>query len=69
MVKDWDVADAPVESVTLMVNVKVPWAVGVPEIRTELVELASSDKPPGKEPDATDHANGATPPDALTVAV
>ena len=47
------------ESVTLMVKVNVPCAVGVPEIGTEFVVLAPSDKPPGNVPDAMDQVNGA----------
>ena len=67
MAKGCDVAETPVESVTLMVKVNDPWEVGVPEMRTEFVVLAARDNPPGSAPEATDHANGGTPPDALTV--
>ena len=62
-------AEAPVESVTLMVKVNEPCAVGVPEIATELLELAEMESPPGRAPEAIDHVNGATPPDAPTVAL
>ena len=69
MVSDDEVEDAPVESVTLTVNVNVPCADGVPEIVTEFVALAARDNPPGSAPDAIDHAKGAIPPDAATVAL
>lgn len=67
MIKGGDVAGAPVESVALMLKVNDPREVGVPEIRTEFVVLAARDNPPGSAPEATDHVNGGTPPDALTV--
>jgi hypothetical protein len=65
--KDAD-AEVPLESVTLIVKLNVPCAVGVPEIRTEFVVLAPRDNPVGRLPDAMDHVNGATPPVASTVA-
>jgi len=55
MLNDEEVADAPAESVTLMVKVNVPCAVGVPEINTELVELDPSESPLGTVPEAIDH--------------
>ena len=64
-----EVAEAPVESVTLIVKVNVPCADGVPEIVTEFVVLAQRDKPPGSAPDATVQVKGATPPDAVIVAL
>src|ERR1700722_11699807 len=67
MVSDGDVAEAPVESLTLIVKVKLPSMSGVPAMGTELLVLAPSDNPPGSAPDATDQANGPTPPVALTV--
>ena len=66
--KDAD-AEALFESVTLIVKLNVPCAVGVPEIRTEFVVLAPRDNPAGRLPDAIDHVNGATPPVASTVAL
>ncbi len=57
------------ESTTLTVNVDVPCAVGVPEITTEFVVLEPSVSPLGSAPEATDHVNGAAPPDAATVAL
>jgi hypothetical protein len=67
--RDGEAAEAPEESVTLRVKVNVPWAVGVPEIDTELDALAASDSPPGSVPDATDQLNVPEPPVASTVAV
>jgi hypothetical protein len=64
--KDAD-AEALFESVTLIVKLNVPCAVGVPEIGTEFVVLAPRDNPAGRLPDAMDHVNGATPPVASTV--
>ena len=69
MVKDGEVAEAPAASVTLIVKVDAPWVVGVPEIVTESVVLAPRDNPPGSAPDATDHMNGAAPPEASTAAL
>ena len=51
------------ESVTRAVNVEDPAAEGVPEI----VPDPLSARPAGSEPDATDHAYGGVPPDALRV--
>ena len=67
MVKGGEVAIAPVESVALMVKVNDPREECVPEIGTEFVVLGARDNPPGSAPEATDHVNGGTPPDALTV--
>jgi len=67
IVYEGDTADAPVESVTLMVKgADVPTVVGVPTIATEFVLLAPRDNPAGKVPLATDQVNGATPPVAAT---
>ena len=58
---------APLESVIWMVKLNVPCAVGVPEMVTEFVVLAPSESPGGSEPAEMDHANGPTPPAALTL--
>jgi hypothetical protein len=62
-------AEALFESVTLIVKLNVPCAVGVPEMSTELVVLVPRDNPAGRLPDAIDHVNGAAPPVASTVAL
>ena len=62
-------AEALFESVTLIVKLNVPCAVGVPEMSTEFVVLVPRDNPAGRLPDAMDHVNGATPPVASTVAL
>ena len=60
-------AEAPVESVTLMTKgADVPTVVGVPTIATVFVLLAAKDKPAGRAPLATDQLKGATPPVAVT---
>ena len=62
------VAEAPVESVTLTVNVEVPAAVGIPATVTELVVLDPSDSPAGSVPELIDHVKGEVP-FAFTVAL
>jgi hypothetical protein len=70
MVKDGDVAIAPVESVTLIVNAgESPVTVGVPVMVTEFVVLAPRDSPAGNAPLAMAQVNGGTPPEAFTVAL
>ena len=69
IVNDCDVAEAPVESVTWIVKLKLPCASGVPLIVTEFVALAPRFNPAGKVPEDTDHEKGPTPPLAFTVAL
>ncbi|HJT69637.1 MAG TPA: hypothetical protein VJ731_05530 [Terriglobales bacterium] len=66
---DEETAEAPVESTTFSANVKMPLAVAVPLIDTEFPLLEPTDKPGGREPDASDQLNGAAPPDSLTAAL
>ena len=68
-VNDADVAEAPAESVTLIVKVNVPSASGVPLMVSEFAVLVPSDKPVGSAPEATDQVYGPEPPLAFNVAV
>ncbi len=58
------VAVAPVESVTLTVNVNVPASVGVPL----MIPVEDKARPGGSDPDTTDQVLGGVPPNALTSA-
>jgi hypothetical protein len=67
IVRDGDVAEAPVESVTLIVKgADRPGVVGVPTMATVFVVLAPRVNPAGRLPLATDQVNGGTPPVAVT---
>jgi hypothetical protein len=59
----------PFESVTTMVRVAVPCAVGVPEIVSVLEVLDPRLSPSGDELAASVHVKGATPPASLTLAL
>ena len=61
-----DVLEVPVTSVTVMVKVEFPAVVGWPVMFTVSVVLGASESPAGKLPDAIVHANGGTPPVAVT---
>ena len=69
IVNNWEVAEAPVESVTWIVTLTLPCASGVPLIVTEFVVLAPRFNPAGRVPEDTDHEKGPTPPLAFTVAL
>jgi hypothetical protein len=61
-----EVLDAPVASVTIMVNVEFPAAVALPVIFTVSVVLGAKERPAGKLPDAMAQVSGGTPPVAIT---
>ena len=66
MVSGPEVLDSPTASVTVMVTVEFPAAVGVPVMFTVSVLLEARDKPAGRVPEAMDHVSGGTPPVAVT---
>ena len=61
-----EVLDSPTASVSMMVIVAFPAAVGVPVILTVFVLLEARDNPAGRVPDAMDQLRGGTPPVAVT---
>ena len=63
LVAVWDVGD--VESVTRIVKLDVPAAVGVPEITPAVLNV----RPAGSEPLSRLHAKGGVPPVAVSVRV
>ena len=61
-----EVLEAPVASVTLIVNVEFPAVVALPVIFTVSVVLAPNMRPAGKLPEAMVQVSGGTPPVAVT---
>ena len=57
------------ESLAVAVKLKVPVAVGIPEIVPEAVEVAARVRPDGSAPLVTVQATGSVPPLALMVAL
>jgi hypothetical protein len=64
MLSDW-LAVLPRASFTVAVKLKVPAAVGVPEI----APLEDTDNPDGSAPEETLQEYGVVPPDAVSVAL
>ena len=60
-----DVLEAPVESVSVTVNVEFPDVVGLPTMFTVSVVLEAKERPAGKLPEAMVQDNGGTPPVAV----